>query len=236
MPLNSASSKFIVNAAAPQPAADKAFEIATNQGSTFVTPESARLLITGFGLQVLKPIAFRAGQGLTTGVERDYVLPEEPDYAALNIQGAPGVGSGFKFALCAFARSERAEDLNNAVRLDAALISVSQTKNIVTTAVQGRPGTVKEFTSRGDYMINVRGIMIGNDAYTYPQDKVVALLDILKLGTNIYVASNYLIELFEITDVVVSNFRLQQQEGRQNSQLISIDLMSDEPVDLREEV
>src|SRR3990167_7460356 len=42
-------------------------------------------------------------------------------------------------------------------RIDNVLMTLSQSKNIVTTALQGRDGTIKEFMSNGDYVINIAG-------------------------------------------------------------------------------
>ncbi len=50
----------------------------------------------------------------------------------------------------------------NSIQLDTVLINISQSKNIVTTALQGRNGTVKEYISDGDYVIQVSGMITSN--------------------------------------------------------------------------
>ena len=45
------------------------------------------------------------------------------------------------------------------IDLDTVLITVSQGKNIITTNIQGKSGTVKEYVSDSDFIINVQGVL-----------------------------------------------------------------------------
>lgn len=118
------------------------------------------------------------------------------------------------------------------------LISLNMEKNIVTTALQGRNGTIKEYVSDGDYNISIDA---GVSTYTieqngeynidYPKDAVKELKDILSLPETLEVQSDFL-EIFGIKSAVVKAFSL-QQETHSNRQSINIQMLSDEPYEIK---
>lgn len=223
--------------------ADKVFQVATNPQATNVTRQQVQLVVQGFGLSKLRTVAYRANQGeaLRTGeLVRDYkevdLALEEQKLGYLEVSDAPG--GGF-FALAQFGfltknfvnpyADTRVQETIEGLALDVALISVSQQKNIVMTAVQGKPGTVKEFTSMGDYQINVKGALVGDGQYDYPEDRVRQLVRLLEVPDSLEVASQYL-QIFNVQDVVVESYDFPQREGFQNVQLVDINMVSDRPV------
>lgn len=118
------------------------------------------------------------------------------------------------------------------------LISLNMEKNIVTTALQGRNGTIKEYISDGDYNITIdAGIStyeIDKElGYTldYPLDAVAELKKMLSLPETLEVQSDFL-ELFGIKSAVVKSFNL-QQETHSNRQSINIQMLSDEPYEIK---
>jgi len=125
----------------------------------------------------------------------------------------------------------------NFVRFDTVLMTVSQTKNIITTALQGRDGTVKEYVSNGDYVINLRGKIV-NFTNKYP-DKfptgidhcdVWTLTDILKVPNELDVVSSFLNMFFN--QMVITDFSMPQVEGRRNEQPFEINALSYTEIDL----
>lgn len=118
------------------------------------------------------------------------------------------------------------------------LISLNMEKNIVTTPLQGRNGTIKEYVSDGDYNISIDA---GVSTYTieqngeynidYPKDAVKELKDILSLPETLEVQSDFL-EIFGIKSAVVKAFSL-QQETHSNRQSINIQMLSDEPYEIK---
>jgi Domain of unknown function (DUF6046) len=110
-------------------------------------------------------------------------------------------------------------------KITTCLIDVMQTKNIVTTAVQGRNGTIKEYVADGDYEISIKGALVGNKGY--PRADVRDLHELLKQSTLLEVVSDYLM-LFDIKEIVVTNYAFRQQEGYQNVQLFEITAISDD--------
>ena len=116
------------------------------------------------------------------------------------------------------------------LQVDLAIITVSQTKNIVTTAIQGKNGTIKEFISDGDYQISINGIIWINDNI-YPDVDVQTFINIMKVPQAIKVFSNF-INLFGISEIVITDYSLPQQEGMRNQQSFTINAISDAPINL----
>ncbi|MDY3352254.1 DUF6046 domain-containing protein [Riemerella anatipestifer] len=126
------------------------------------------------------------------------------------------------------------------------VMSVTQERNIVTTPLQGRDGTIKEFISNGDYVITVdAGVMEGQKQVdneddevsfqipgnTYPKAELERLRNILTLPKAIEVYSEFLL-VFGITSVVVKSFSL-VQETHSNRQSIQIQMLSDTPYEIK---
>lgn len=114
--------------------------------------------------------------------------------------------------------------------IDLAIITITQSKNIVTTAIQGKSGTVKEFISDGDYQISINGLIWVNDNI-YPEVDVQKFINITKVPQAIKVYSNF-INMFGIRDIVITDFPLSQQEGMRNQQPFTLNAISDEYIDL----
>ncbi|MGV0919722.1 DUF6046 domain-containing protein [Empedobacter falsenii] len=118
------------------------------------------------------------------------------------------------------------------------LISLNLPKNIVTTALQGKNGTIKEYINNDDYQITLEAAVdsyLGNETsdarFDYPKDKISELIKMLKTPDELIIVSDFL-KLFEINSVVVKDFSL-TQETHTNRQSISIQLLSDEPYEIK---
>lgn len=118
------------------------------------------------------------------------------------------------------------------------IITINQEKNIVTTVLQGRNGTIKEYISDGDYSVTVNAAVNnyteGDEtgaSFEYPEDKLNELYKILALPESLKVQSDFL-EVFKVRSVVVKSYDL-QQETHSNRQSINIQLLSDEPYEIR---
>ena len=119
------------------------------------------------------------------------------------------------------------------VVLDAVLFDIGQTKNIVTTPVQGLNGTIKEFISDGDYAINIKGVISSNKNGYFPIDEAKKLFEALKASTELSVKSWYLNQIFGISYIVITDFTVFQQQGFQNLIAFEIQAISDLPVELK---
>lgn len=124
------------------------------------------------------------------------------------------------------------------------LISVNMEKNIVTTPLQGRDGTIKEYISDGDYNISVEAgisrsemdsahnseIEVDNDM-EYPLEELRTFQEFLNSKENIGVQSDFL-NLFGVTSVVIKSYSF-EQETHSNRQSVSIQMLSDLPYEIQ---
>ena len=132
-----------------------------------------------------------------------------------------------RYALCVLTlENSKGERLT----IDNAIVSVSQQKQIVTTQVVGRRGTVKECISDGDYAVNIsvgiQPIEDGTIKDEYPIDGVRELRKFLTESESLRVQSTFL-DLWEITRIVVKSFNATQATAS-NYQQVQITADSDE--------
>lgn len=170
------------------------------------------------GTPILDPFTFNGGNFERRNESGDIVKVPFPDE-----RGAKGVG----------------------LTIPTAIIEVTQAKNIITTPIQGRDGTVKEYISKGDYMITVTGIINGQmDEQTgevrdignvYPTADVQKLIAICEVPDSLDVTSDFLgMFLKEDSRVVITDYNIPQQIGIRNFQTFSIQMLSDTPINLNE--
>lgn len=112
------------------------------------------------------------------------------------------------------------------LRIDTALIMVSQSKNIVRTPIAGRNGTIKEYISDGDFMIDIQGMIVSPFAMVYPREETSLLIELLSLPKQIPVASEFL-QLFGIDSIVVEYFDVAEKMGSRNEVPFRIQAISD---------
>lgn len=117
------------------------------------------------------------------------------------------------------------------ILLNECIITVSQDKNIVSTTIQGRPGTIKEYISDDDYQITL-DIGLSNfdfnkesNSFEYPISTVEEFLEMLRLAVPITLQSDFL-NVFEIDTAIVKSYNL-QQETYSNRQSIVVNMISD---------
>lgn len=115
------------------------------------------------------------------------------------------------------------------ILLDTAILSISQSKNIVTTTLQGRDGTVKEYISDGDYEINIKGVLDSGNMFVYPETLVKQLKDICDIKDNIEIKSPFA-EMLGITEAVITGYSFGQVPAGYNVQPYDITLLSDVPL------
>jgi len=129
------------------------------------------------------------------------------------------------------------------------IITVNQEKNIVSTALQGRDGTIKEYISKGDFNISIMlGIVNYADTYIpniisglgtevtyasaeYPLDRIREFHEILASDETLSVYSEFL-SIFKIQSAVVKSYAL-EQETFGNRQSIKIEMLSDYPYEIQ---
>lgn len=114
--------------------------------------------------------------------------------------------------------------------INDATVSVSMQKLIVSTAIVGRTGTIKEYICDGDYQINISVGLVATDACgalvdQYPERAVTQLREILERPDALEVSSMFL-DIFGITHMVVTGFSAKQMT-HSNRQVIEITALSD---------
>jgi hypothetical protein len=114
---------------------------------------------------------------------------------------------------------------------DWPLLDISAAKNIISTPIKGRNGTVKEHINIDDYQITIRGILINYVSDEYPEDLVYELHEIFKVNKELQV-TNPLLNLMDIHNVVIKDIRFPEVEGYNHIQPFVIQCLSDEPVEI----
>lgn len=117
------------------------------------------------------------------------------------------------------------------VVLENALVDISMSKNIVKTSIQGRKGTVKEYVSLGDYVVNISGSVLSENQKEYPEVEVKALEKILIAPIALQVVCEPLNRL-GIYEIVIEGYNFPVKQGFVGTQVYSISAISDEPIEL----
>ena len=113
-------------------------------------------------------------------------------------------------------------------RIDDCLISVTQSKKIVTTEIAGRDTAVIEYIGLSNFQISVTGRL--NGSYNVnPKFETNTLKGIFSAGQPLAITSWWLQNL-DITDIVITDFNFAQVEGEYSTQYFSFNAMSDVPV------
>lgn len=203
-------------------------------------------MLTGFGLQYVRTALYKPGKALEeVRKEQTYSVTNTdrgtPNMHTNRVPGEdlrPGVTGEPISALGTPIWSDvilhkQEEELLEGVQLISCLITVQQAKNIVKTAIQGRPGTVKEFISDGDYQVTLRGAVTRNFKNEYPLEELRRFLQLLKDSRPLKVISPYLLQ-FDIHELVVETYTMGQEQGKQNVQTFEVVCSSDTPLLLKE--
>lgn len=197
---------------------------------------SFELVIGALGLQGLKPVVYRRALDTQQPAEAANDYPAQQSTLVGDINGT-SVEETRKSYLGTPVFSDLnfpGPDEGDDVVLETVLIDVSQRKNIITTPVSGRNGTVKEYISDGDYEVRIRGVLVTPGSTAYPYDQVRALGDRLRQPEALDVICDYL-RNFDIYKLVVTDYSFPQNEGFQNVQAFEITCISDLPEELIEE-
>lgn len=196
---------------------------------------SFQLIANSFGLSAVKPKVYAAGIGEPLESNAgDYQDTEVEVTTRLNTGGLDQQVTSYLGTPVFADLTLKADEADEGVNMQTVLFEVEQQRNIVTTAVQGRNGTIKEYISDGDYAVQIRGLLVDPDPYTYPATQVQNLLDLLQLPQSLVAVSGFL-QLFQIYNLVVTGYRMFQIEGFQNIQAFELQCISDVPVELIEE-
>ena len=127
------------------------------------------------------------------------------------------------------------------VRFHECTFQIAQTKNIVTTPLQGYNGTIKEYMSDGDFEISIDGVLSGifnpitrsfSKSSSYPENYVQDMVRALKVPAAIPVSNNILSTIFGVNYVVVKSYSFPRNTAGMNYQSFKLDLISDRPIEI----
>lgn len=197
-------------------------EIAKNQ---------AKLIIKGFGLGALKSKVF-SNPGDTNQRTLEEIAREEGKEG--NYNGSFGLPVFDILTLIGFSYNTSDGKTVSVSDLDigTALIEVNQIKNIVTTNTQGRNGSIKEYISDGDFVLNIKGVLTSNAQDSYPEELAKLLLSFCAAPVSFGVASNIL-KKFGIQEIVIKEYSFPQIEGMRNTVPFEMQCLSETPFEIK---
>lgn len=156
--------------------------------------------------------------------------PLEPSSKEYNFSGSDHFGVPTLTSLAFQYKNKRIEFVE-------CIATVNQEKNIVTTPMEGRDGTIKEYISDGDFSITLDAAVSSysetdfENSKNYPTEKLQELLSFLKIKDSLEVQSDYL-TLFGIKSVVIKTYSM-VQETHSNRQAFQIQMLSDTPYEIK---
>lgn len=115
--------------------------------------------------------------------------------------------------------------------LTTAVIAADVENIIEMTPVEGTEGTVKEYSSRGDWKVNIDVLLIDEDD-NYPEQQLKHLMEFVKAPVAIEVSCSLLLHL-EVTRLSIKRAALTPMVGIQGAQAIQLECYSDLQLELK---
>lgn len=125
------------------------------------------------------------------------------------------------------------DDGEEVILLDVPIIEVRYRKNIVKTAVQGRPGTVKELINDDDKIVTIRGLLVNDNSEKPPIEKLKVLHDVVLLPFELGVENTLLNQIFGIDNLVIESADYPKAVGFTNVQPYVLNCVSDDAIELK---
>lgn len=117
--------------------------------------------------------------------------------------------------------------------LPIALISITPEKYIVRTAIQGsKRGTVKEYMGRGDYLVSIKGVIVGQNPNKRPESELKKFLQFCEYDKELEVVSEMLQDN-KIFNLVIESYPHEMREGMRNVIDFTLNCYSDEPFEIK---
>lgn len=139
-----------------------------------------------------------------------------------------------RYVLCPVRLRAQTESGTLELELPDAVAAVSRERRIVSTALTGRDGTVKEYINEGDWAVNlvvgVQAVENGEILDDYPSEALRELRRLLDVKAAIEVQSEFL-AIFDITKIVIKSYGATQMTEA-NYQALTISAVSDEDYEI----
>jgi hypothetical protein len=117
------------------------------------------------------------------------------------------------------------------LKLTDCVADISQQKTIVSTAIAGRNGAVRELISANDYVITIKGFLVSTDKYKEPDELIRKLNALFQVPAALRVESAAFTRL-GIYSVVLESLSLNKKPGVLNAQPFELSAVSDLPIEL----
>ena len=207
-----------------------------------MNPYKGKILIEYFGLGVVKNLAYAGLAVVRTGIvnaEPNFYIGKTPP---ANIPDTPvavsALGTPVFDNLIINAGEYYDTNLGqtvkyNSLRLDSAILTISQQDNVVLTEIQGIDGEIIEYVSKKSFRINIKAGIFGTGNIR-PSADIATLALILQSNDFISVTSNFLKE-WNITEIVRLDKHVPQIPGGYNYQLFEANFIQNTPVILAQQ-
>lgn len=196
----------------------------------------AELIIKNLGLTFIKPKFFMVD---TETMEKEQ---QEIEAAIVDVDIYSKADLKNKFGLPVFdaIRFEQVRYTSNEGKnidiptfdIGTVLCEINQSRNIVKTQIAGRDGAVKEYIGKGDYEINISGVLVSLYQNVPPKDSLSNLLGFCDAPVEFNVSSNFL-AYFGIYTMVVEDYVFKQVEGNRNMISFQLRCLSDFPYEIK---
>lgn len=110
------------------------------------------------------------------------------------------------------------------------IISVGQKKNVITTKIMGKDGTIKEFVGMDDFEVKLEVTIFGKNGQ-YPYEDVNNLTQYLIYKQPIPVTCDYLNQIFGINYLIIKDYDINMEAGSISQQHVTITALSDKLYD-----
>jgi len=115
------------------------------------------------------------------------------------------------------------------LRIDNALITLTQAHNVIITPIQGRDGEIIEYTGKASFRINVKGGVFGTGLQR-PSADIAALNAVLQSNAPLVVLQCGFLTDFNISQMVILDKTFPQVAGGYNYQLFEFNAIQDTPI------
>jgi len=192
-----------------------------------------QMILGAFGLQLIKPKFYKQGTGLNLLNVDDELKPTtNKGTLGLPVFGGIVLKAGNYLDKNGETVNYGKDGLQDLL-LECCLIEVGMQRRIVTTEIQGKSNSVKQFISNGDYAITIKGVIASSIPNVYPDTDMRALQTFCNAEDAIEVQCPYLQDFFKIGNLVVQYASFPQLEGNITVQPFELKCLSDEPVILK---
>ena len=169
--------------------------------------------------------------------EPSWLKSEDPelDCSDLSLPITPSVYWDGRYVLTTL---ELKNSKGESLQMNEVILSISLQKQIVTTAINGLEGTIKEYISNGDYQIDITAAVVATDdnkniVDKYPEEGIHQLQQYLNQNETL-TAKSPLLRMFDITHLVVSQYAI-ACDAASNHQVVTIKALSDKDYTIRQE-